>query len=142
MLIRCKQLNLKFFAGHTTLAVNPKFTAGHIRCKQLNLKFAANHTTSAANPKFATGHTIRQRMLIRCKHLNFGNEFQIRCKQYNFNSEFEIRCRPYNFGSESQICCRTHNSVANYKFAVDNVISAVNAHSLQITRFGSDTNSL
>jgi hypothetical protein len=79
-------------------------------------------------------------MLIHCKQLNFGSEFQmkfaadqttsaanpkfsskhtirqrmlIRCKQLNFGNEFQIHCRQFNFGIQSQIRCTTHNSAAN-----------------------------
>jgi hypothetical protein len=62
--------------------------------------FIVGATISTANPTSLQPTRFRQRMLIRCKQLNSGNESQIRCKQYNF-------------GSESQIRCRTHNLAAN-----------------------------
>jgi len=36
--------------------------------------------------KFEAENTIRALMLIRCKQLNFGGEFQIRNRQYNFGN--------------------------------------------------------
>jgi len=57
---------------------------------------AANNSISTANTKFAEGHTIRQRMLIQRKQLNFGSEFQIHCRQFNFDSESQFRWRTHN----------------------------------------------
>jgi len=72
-------------------------------------KFTAHNTTSTMNHNFAVEHTIRQRILIRCRKLNFDSESQICCRQLNL-------------GSESQLHCRTHDSAAN-------------ANSLQTTQF-------
>jgi hypothetical protein len=109
------------------------------------------------NHNFNVEHTIRQRMLIRCKQLNFISELPSRCRQFNFSNESQSHCRTHNLAANvnslqttqfQRICkqynFKTHNltdssiSAANYKFAADYTTSAGNQNLLQYTQFGSE----
>ena len=50
-----------------------------------------DNSTSVVNHKFDVEYTIQQRMLIRCRQLNFDNESQIHCEKLNFDTESQIR---------------------------------------------------
>jgi len=66
----------------------------------VNHKFVVDITLLTTNANSVQRTHFWQRMLIRCRQLNFGSKSQIRCKTYTFNNE--------------------------RWFATDNLISAVN----------------
>jgi hypothetical protein len=71
--------------------------------------FAASTSISIVNATLLQPTHFRQRMLIRCRELNFGSKSQIHYRQLNFGNE-----------------CG---------FAAENTLSVANADSLQTTQF-------
>jgi len=90
--------------------------------------FAVVITISKANATSLQPTRLWQRMLIRCRQLDFGNKSHFCYKQHNFDSErrftaeYTIQQWTPDLLRTTQVRQRTHNSLWNTQFSSEHLI--------------------